>query len=413
MDSSSDAQGPADSSLTQDSRLDLAPVLSSLGQLTQLECLSLACNSLGQYRASVPGAQQAQQGHEQAQPHAPVLAQAQQQVQAQVQAEAQVQVQVLGQGQGQQGAQQAQQAVVAELQPPPQHQGQHQHQDLQDALGVLHALHQELDIIAAAVQVLAAHEAQPQAPAGAVQQAQQQAQAQHQAQPQPAQALAGPPIAAPLAPPLQVQQHAPGAALPPPLPSAGQQTVGTVTRHQMVMSHTYRANSLGGLGVLRSLTRLTSLDLSGNSLEQVGSQIAPSEPMLLHICLHTMRYMCSLPPYLSDWRSQSMAETLRLLTQTSALRRLQVPDLSTLSLLITLNLSGNQLASLPACLPQLSRLETLNVQGNCLYRITDNELYCLSCLRQLNLGANRLETLPDGEQGRAAERGAASFDSFP
>jgi hypothetical protein len=70
------------------------------------------------------------------------------------------------------------------------------------------------------------------------------------------------------------------------------------------------------------------------------------------------------------------------------------PELGNLTALRTLNLQGNNLEVLPNSLGNLTALRTLNLQGNNL-EVLPNSLGNLTALRTLNLQENNLEVLPN------------------
>ena len=67
-----------------------------------------------------------------------------------------------------------------------------------------------------------------------------------------------------------------------------------------------------------------------------------------------------------------------------------------LNSLITLNLSGNFLSTIPACIKVLHKLTNLDLSGNKIHRLEDvQRLRTLPSLKNLNLSGNKLCTAPN------------------
>ncbi|MCY3660693.1 MAG: leucine-rich repeat domain-containing protein, partial [Caldilineaceae bacterium] len=145
-----------------------------------------------------------------------------------------------------------------------------------------------------------------------------------------------------------------------------------------------------------TVTPLTRLDLSGNRLTSLPSELGRLRPNLLDL---SDNRLTSLPPELGQlqppahpWFTDYVNRTVTLDLSGNQLTDLP-PELGRISNLVQLDLSDNQLTDLPDVLFQLDQLEALNLSGNPLGTLPP-EIGKLSALEILGLSSNRLTALP-------------------
>lgn len=152
------------------------------------------------------------------------------------------------------------------------------------------------------------------------------------------------------------------------------------------------------LGVLHRLPHLRSLairghcfyDASGDPLPGLLSDLPASVSSLSHLVHLDLSFnqLCRLPACILDL--PGLSSLLLCHNRLSALPA----DVSRLSSLTFLSLLGNELVSLPPGLGHLKALQTLDVSHNLLQQLPD-EVGSLETLTKLDLSHNRLRNLPE------------------
>ncbi|XP_042351928.1 p53-induced death domain-containing protein 1 [Plectropomus leopardus] len=154
----------------------------------------------------------------------------------------------------------------------------------------------------------------------------------------------------------------------------------------------------GALDVLHHLTELRSLAVRGHCFYDSQGDPLPgllttlptsvsSLSHLVHLDLSFNQLSC-LPPCLLSL--PVLSSLLLCHNRLSALP----PDMGQLSSLTYLSLLGNELVSLPPSVGQLKALQTLDISHNLLQQLPD-EIGCLEQLVQLELSHNKLKRLPE------------------
>ncbi|XP_054865025.1 p53-induced death domain-containing protein 1-like [Amphiprion ocellaris] len=153
----------------------------------------------------------------------------------------------------------------------------------------------------------------------------------------------------------------------------------------------------GALDVLPHLTGLRSLSIRGHCLCDSQGEHLPGLLTTLPTSLSSLSYLVHLD--LSFNQLSCLPSCLLSLPVLSSLllcyNHLSAlpPDISQLSSLTSLSLLGNKLASLPPSLGHLKALQTLDVSHNLLQQLPD-EIGSLEELVKLELSHNRLKQLP-------------------